>query len=348
MTTDRPASNRPNLSPQPEGKSKDIGGVNMKVLIVMLAIALGASYLMNTFTSVSIKKYNSNGIVVGNAITAIQKSQGTDESNITAMQTSIANALTTIKTATDSFNADKSNYQTLQSQVNGLASNSVITGLQASLNNDESQLNSLSTSLTALQTALGNINVSATQADVATLKSSLTADEATIKALQAELKVDEAQMTTQEAQIVALQGTTTTTTTTGTTTASGLTAIVPATLLGSPQSVQFAPLPNGTTTPNTENGTFTFTLNNSTNATANNIQLGIILQVIQGASTSNPTALDLTDSKYAAVVTVNLNGFITTWSSQVTGQTGVLAFVNNIPSGILAGLGGTLSQVVGT
>jgi len=346
--TERPNPNRrPDLPPQLEnGKSKDIAGINMKVLIVMLAIALGASYLMNTLTSVTIKKFNSNGIIVGNAITAIQKSQGVDETNITALQTSIANVQTSIKTATDSFNADKGNYQTLQGQVT--QSNTSVTALQTNIANDESLLKTLSTSLTALQTALGNVNISATQADVATLKSSLTADENTIKTLLAELKVDEAQMTAQESQIAALQSgiTTTTTTTTGTTTQSGVTASIPTNLLGTQQSVTFVGLPNNTSSPNTENGTFTFTISNNTGATANNIQLGIILQTIQGASTSNPTALDLTNASYVATVSVSLNGYITTWATQSTGQAGVLAFVNNIPTGILAGLG-TLSQVVG-
>jgi TolA-binding protein len=314
-------------------KPKKGGGAGGWQLYASIAIiALIICFIVNAVLGVSASKFNSTAASFNNQISTINTS-------VKALQTSVA-------TVTSNQATDEANLKTATtSDASQLASlTSQITALQGSLSNltgyaTTGQFTSLSNSLTSLQNTVNTLSASVQNAPAS---SALTALQTSVTNLLAEIKVDEAELAVQHTMILALQ---TTTTTTSSTTGTGLTAVIVPNAFGGGQTVSFNSLPNTTSSPNTELGIFNFSLINNTGATANNIQLAVVLETLAGNGTTN-NLVDLTNGSYAATVNVSLNGYITSWTQVVTGQNGVLGFQNTIPTGILANLG-TISETSG-
>jgi hypothetical protein len=339
MNAEKPEDVPPTLDPSgAKGKkSSDSGMGGMKMYFIIAGISLIIAFLVVTFVGVSGSKFTNNINALNTSITAAQKS-------VTNLQNSLTNV-------TNGETTDATNIQAAVNDTNTklTAVNNQITALQSStagIANIQSQLSSF-VKTTDLTTELKSY---ASPDQITALNASLASLQKTLAALQTEVTADEAIITTQAAQIKALQTVTTATTTTNTTTTTttpvgSVTAAVVPNAFGGGQTMSFAGLPNTTSTPNTESGNFSFSITNSTGATANNIQLAVILETLAGNGTTN-SLVDLTQGSYAATVSVSLNGYITSWQQQATGQVGVLGFENVIPSGILANLG-TISEPSG-
>lgn len=302
-----------------DGKSFLIG-----IGCAILVLIIGAMFWLNPVYNKSINNITKQlTTMINNVQTTNATANSTAAGNISSLQTKYDGLIT----------QDEATIKTLQGQ---------LSTLQGSTQANQSMAQSaLSTAQAAQSVANNGISQSVITSAIAPVLANEATDATSIKALQTQLAADEAIITTLKQQISTIVTTSTTTTTTAITTTStggtttgvaGLTATIANTILGTSQTMNF----NSFTASGSQTQNFSFILNNTNAITENNIQLGIILEAVQGA-TSNPSLLDLTS--YPLTVSVNMNGYITTWSSQSTGQVGVLAFVNTIPGGILAGLG---------
>jgi TolA-binding protein len=329
IKAEQPEDVPPSLDPSSTKVKKADGGMGGMMFYVKMAIvAFIISFLVVTFVATSplnaqLKTVNTTATsALASANTAIdnaKKAQASVDSvnaSISAVQTSLqtASADTTSKISAinGQISALQNSIATINNQLKGYATTSQLSGF---ISGD--QLSAANSTIAALQT--------------------------TIKTLQAQLATDEANITANQAAIKALQTTTTPTTTP---TSNKVTAVIVPNTFGGGQTISFASLPNSTSTPNTESGNFNFMITNNTSVTVNNIQMAVILEVLAGNGSTN-SLVDLTNVSYAATVAINLNGYITSWTQQSTGQIGVLGFTNVIPSGLLANLG-TISQTPGT
>jgi hypothetical protein len=330
IKAEQPEDAPPSLDPSSTKVKKADGGMMFYAKMVIVAFII--SFLVVTFVATSplnaqLKIVNTTAnSALTNANTAIdnaKKAQASVDSvnaSMNAVQGSLqtANADTTSKISAinGQISALQNSIATINNQLKGYATTSQLSGFISS-----DQLSTANSTIAALQ--------------------------GTIKTLQTQLATDEADIAANQVAIKALQTMTTPTTTPTTAPVSNkVTAVIVPNTFGGGQTMPFAALPNSTSTPNTEAGNFNFTITNSTGATANNIQMAVILEVLAGNGSTN-SLVDLTNVSYAATVAINLNGYITSWSQQSTGQIGVLGFTNVIPSGLLANLG-TISQVPGT
>ena len=324
---------QPSLDPSSSKVKKGDGGTGgMKQYLVPVIISFIISFLVVTFVATS--PLNAQLKTVNTTAT----------SALTNANTAIANAKSAQATA-DSANSSAGSFQTKLDSAN--------TDTRNKINTLNGQISSLQGSITAINNQLkgfattdqvnGFVTTDQLNTQVSTQIATLNT---TITALKAQLVTDEATIAANQAAIKTLQNSSSGT---GGTTATGVSALVVPNAWGTGQMITFgSALPSGAS--GTETGSFNFTITNVTANTAKNIQLAIGLQNMLGTPTSsNGTLVDLTDSRYAATVTISMsgNGIVSTWTSQSTGVAGILGFVNNVGSGIFASLS-SINQAVGT
>jgi len=316
-------------------KGKSSGGdgfsvFNMKFLAAVFIIGLIVSYLVVTFVGVSPLTANIN---------TVKKTADTAQASASAAVDAANKAQTTANNATNTAQTNlQTAINTLQGKIDGI--NASMTTLQGKNYVTPDQISKFATT-DQLSKVATNEQIANLQTQLDALKKQLANDETAIAAIQSSQKTDEAAIT----KLQTAPTTTATTTTPVGAGVNGVSATIVSNAWGGGQTINFNPI---ATTNTSESGSFNFTINNSTTATANNIQLAIGLQSFLGiGSNMTGTPLDLNSPLYNVTVSVNINGSMTVWTSQNTNIIGLLGYENTVAS---SGWGsfGTISQPVGT
>ena len=218
----------------------------------------------------------------------------------------------------------------LKNEVGNLKSNvvtkDIITPINAELTAIKNQISSFVArdTITSLQSDVNNLKNTATNntdliAKVNTLQNTITS-------LTDKLKTAEDKIATQQTQIASLQS--------GITSPGVPTGQVTATVIGNTftgsQVLTFAPI----VASSTGSQSFTFTLNNGTGKTINNVQLAVGLQLMD--SNGNVMVGGLPTGTTVSLTSPSLTAI---WQTQSTGFAYLIGFTNTSPTGIFGGLG---------
>ena len=307
-----------------KGKSSGGGGFSvfdMKFLGAVFFVCLVVSYLVVTFVGVSPLTANIN---------AVKKTADTAVSSATSAVEAANKAQTTANNAT---NTAQTNLQTainaLQGKIDGLTAS--MTALQGKNYVTPDQLGKYVTS-DQLKGFATSDQIANLQSQLDALKKQQVADEAQLNNFQNKQIADEAAIT--KLQTAPPPTTTTTQTSSGSNSGSSALSGVSVNVLGNPFTGSSVLAINGlTASGNMQSASFSFTVNNTTANTINNLQLAIGLQTVNASNTGYLTLpTDCTS-------TLVSSGLSTIWTYQGY-QSNILEFTNTSLGGIFGGVGG--------
>ena len=293
-----------------KGKSSGGGGFSvfdMKFLGAVFFVCLVVSYLVVTFVGVSPLTANIN---------AVKKTADTAVSSATSAVEAANKAQTTANNAT---NTAQTNLQTainaLQGKIDGLTAS--MTALQGKNYVTPDQISKFATS-DQLKGFATSDQIANLQSQLDALKKQQVADEAQLNNIQNKQIADEAAITKLQ---TAPPPTTTTQTSSGSNSGSSALSGVSVNVLGNPFTGSSVLAINGlTASGNMQSASFSFTVNNTTANTKNNLQLAIGLQTVNASNTGYLTLpTDCTS-------TLVSSGLSTIWTYQGY-QSNILEFI---------------------
>jgi septal ring factor EnvC (AmiA/AmiB activator) len=316
----QPTTERPNprqreiLPPQPDGKGSGIkgklGGINSTVLVIMVAIALVASYFVPQYTAVTPTKLNTLVTSIMTTVNQVKDAQAKDASAITTLQTDVSGVKTSIAGVTSSIATASSKVDTMSSKVD--SANAAVSGVQSTINDSKTKIDSLQTTVKSQDTTIQSLNSSITD-----LTKKISDSNALIVDLQT--------------KVIALQTATPTTTPTTTSTTGVVTATISANVFTGASYVNFGAIAPGAS----QTQSFSFQVNNQTGKTLSTIQLALALQTLDVAG-SNFITLPTT-----IPVSISSGNLGMIWTQQTTGIGYLLGYVTNASTGFASIFGST-------